>query len=159
MTPHAALRIACLWSRFIVGVVSVFVGLLRTRVSLKRSVVDGIFLMVVEQLESRFTWVLKGVFLKVLCRFQHKFLEGEICGGIIGGRANAGWPAIHQCCVLFLWTLNVHLVHFSFMLMFVVLTLFSLCSEGLRAFVSFVLEIAWVVFTTCRDLLSASLFL
>ena len=29
------------------------------------------FFMVVGQLGSRFTWVLKGVFLKALCSFQH----------------------------------------------------------------------------------------
>ena len=115
--PHAALRIACLWSRFIVGVVFVFVGLLRTRVSLKRSVVGGIFLMVVEQLESRFTWVLKGVFLKELCRFQHKFLEERSVEALSVASNSSVLRALSL-------DTDMHLVHFSFTLMSVVLTLF-----------------------------------
>ena len=114
--PHVPWRIACLWSRFIVGVVFVFVGLLRTRVSLKRSVVDGIFLMVVEQLESRFMWVLEGVFLKVLCRFQHKFLkERSVEATSVAAQMRARDSSVLR--PLFL-TMHVHLFHFPFTLMY-----------------------------------------
>ena len=56
------------------------------------------FFMVVGQLESRFTWVLKGVLLKALCSFKRVSFEGEICGGNIGGRANAGQRFISVAC-------------------------------------------------------------
>ena len=42
---------------------------------------------------------------------------------------------------------------------FVLTRFFVVFGRLKRVFASFVLETAWVVFTTCRDLLSASLFL
>ena len=76
--PHVARRIACLWLRCVDGVVIVFVESLRLFQSFDTCVFGEVchcqcqdFFMVVGQLESRFTWVLKGVFLKALWSFQH----------------------------------------------------------------------------------------
>ena len=72
---HVAKRDACLWLRCVDGVVIVFVELLRLFQSFDKCVLREVgrcrdFFMVVGQLESRLTWVLKWVFLKALCSFQ-----------------------------------------------------------------------------------------
>ena len=75
---RAARRMAhCLFVVALRGwVVVVFVGLLRVFQRFGKCVLREVgycrdFFMVVGQLESRFTWVLKGVFLKELRSFQH----------------------------------------------------------------------------------------
>ena len=70
-----AKRIACLWLRCVDGVGIVFVESLRLFQSFDTCVLREVghcrvFFMVVGQLESRLTWVLKGVFFKALCIFQ-----------------------------------------------------------------------------------------
>ena len=110
-TSHGALLV-CLCLRFMVGVVFVFVESSRVSQSFDKCVLREVghyrdFFMVVGQLESRFTWVLKGV-----------FLEGEICGDENGGRANTGQRFVSVPCSFFFLTMHVHLVHFPFTLMY-----------------------------------------
>ena len=84
--------------------------------------------------------------------FERGFLEGEICGGDIGGRANAGQRFVSVACLFFFdnarasCPLPIHADVFVLTRFFFVFGLF------IRVFVSFVLGTAWVVFTTCRDL-------
>ena len=104
--PHVARRIACLSLRFTVGVVSVFVELLRLCQSFDivcpqrgRSLsVSGFFNIcrtvgVSLHVEKERDFLEGAVYLST-----KKFLRGEICGGNIGGRANAGLRFISVEC-------------------------------------------------------------
>ena len=134
--PHVAWRIACLWLRCVDGVVLVFVESLRVFQSFDTCVLREVghcrdFFIVVGQLESRFTWVLKGVFMKARCSFQHLSFRRRDLWRQYWWPRKCG-PEVHQCCVLCLWTMNVQSCPLPIHADVFVLTDSSSCSDGLH---------------------------